>query len=165
LFCPITQPRDLAASSEKSHRIFVFILFIKRFSCDTESELFGNKPDAWIVRTLDGMIKGVVEVKRPGKKEKSFEDPLIYGQVFDYLLRARSFYNLSNVFAILSNYKEWQVLWLKDSDHSAQATTLQASSVLGNLQYDITSDRYTDCDVPAYLPRECYASKIYGWIW
>ncbi len=62
---------------------------------------------------------GVVEVKRPGKGIMDSEQ--VHGQIYDHMMRLRSFHGLRHVFGIVSTYNQWRVYWLNDCNEIAQS--------------------------------------------
>ena len=91
----------------------------------SELSVFGDRADIWVMRRR-GIPVGVVEVKKPGSHIMS--DPLVAGQIFDYMTRLRSFYGLDSVFGLVTTYREWRVFWLEDSDAAAASETVAAPS-------------------------------------
>jgi hypothetical protein len=98
---------------------------LERGSVDCRNELgiFDVRPDIWIVRE-NRMPIGVVEVKKPNPKIMQSEH--VHGQIYDYMLRLRSFFGLQNVFGIVATYESWRVYWLPsgNTDDVANATSL-----------------------------------------
>jgi hypothetical protein len=72
----------------------------------------------------------VIEVKRPGMFEgKSIiENKIVLGQLYDYMLRLRSFHGLQNVFGIVTTYNEWRICWLPEADSAAYATSVSTDT-------------------------------------
>ncbi len=85
--------------------------------CYNELSIFRLRADIWIVVQKTGLPIGVVEVKKP--EEKILKSNLVHGQIFDYLLRLKSFHGLEHVFGIVTTYKEWRFCWLENSDEFA----------------------------------------------
>lgn len=81
------------------------------------------KADFWVI-SCNGFPVGAIEVKKPGKGNPETN----YGQLFDYMLRIRSFHGIRSVFGICTNFLEWTICWLPDSDVAALATSLDYSS-------------------------------------
>ncbi len=88
------------------------------------------KADFWVI-SYNGYPIGAREIKKPEtlkKRQNMTKDQetkkLIYGQLFDYLMRIRSFHGVRFVFGIFSDFKEWRVCWLPDSELLAQSTIL-----------------------------------------
>ena len=97
-----------------------------------EMNLTDQKADFWVL-SLNGFPIGAVEVKKPycstsakeiHKSKIDENKKFFYGQLFDYLVLARSFYGLTNMLGILTNYDEWEICWLPDSDQCALSTDL-----------------------------------------
>jgi hypothetical protein len=55
------------------------------------------------------------------------EKATLLGQIFDYMCLLRAQYGLRFVFGILSNYSEWRIVWLPDTQCAAEATCLPFS--------------------------------------
>ncbi|KJE91740.1 hypothetical protein CAOG_02834 [Capsaspora owczarzaki ATCC 30864] len=86
--------------------------------------------DLWHVSWL-GIGHGALVIKKPSapeptsspkyeeqRKQLALEDsdnPLILGQLYDYLQELRITYNLNSVFGILTNYMYWRICWLDDA--------------------------------------------------
>lgn len=107
-------------------------------------------PDGWVFRIAgpDGvaihMPIGVVEVKKPstnstGSQSASrssvhdadhLDDAAVLGQIYDYLCLMRLYYGLTNAFGILTNYVEWRIVWLPDTDNVAQAKQVPLPQVI-----------------------------------
>lgn len=51
-------------------------------------------------------------VAKPGK---SLDTKQVGSELYDYMLRLKSFYGLHYAFGIVSSYEEWQIFWLSDS--------------------------------------------------
>ena len=52
------------------------------------------------------------------------DKPTLLGQIFDYMCMLRTQYGLRYVFGIVTNYAEWRIVWLPDTEAAAQATEL-----------------------------------------
>jgi hypothetical protein len=68
-----------------------------------------------------GVPIGVVQVKKPGND--ILLNPLVVGQLFDYMLRLQSYFGLEHVFGLVSTYEKWRVCWLPLSESAATATS------------------------------------------
>ena len=73
-----------------------------------------------------GIPVGVCEVKRPGKH--IMNSPYIFGQIYDYMLRLRTFHGLKHVFGIVSTYEQWRLFWLEDCCDAAISTVLPSNN-------------------------------------
>lgn len=77
--------------------------------------VFQLRTDIRIV-TSAGVPIGVVKVKKPPSKSDAaataLDDVLLAGEVYDYLLRLRSFHGLRHCFGIVTNYLSWRIFWL-----------------------------------------------------
>ena len=94
----------------------------KYLSVFSELRMFSLRPDLWVVRTSNGMPIGVIEVKKPGKVAGGtpvLDDPILAGQIFDYMMCLRQFNGLRNIFGIITTYNEWKICWLEDTDKAA----------------------------------------------
>jgi hypothetical protein len=78
------------------------------------------KADFWVI-SHNGFPVGAIEVKKPGGGD-DFSRNL--GQLFDYMLRIRSFHGIRSVFGICTNFTEWNICWFPDSDSAAKKTSL-----------------------------------------
>lgn len=78
------------------------------------------RPDAVVLRFVNGAAISVIEVKMPGKKDdnalKFLSNGAVLGQVLDYLLTLRRYHGVEHPFAILTTYTHWRVCWLPISD-------------------------------------------------
>jgi len=79
-----------------------------------------------VVMNERGVPVGVCEVKKPGRT--IINSPVVHGQIYDYMLRLRSFHGLKHVFGIVSTYEQWRLYWLDDCCSAATATDLAAAS-------------------------------------
>ncbi len=87
-----------------------------------EMEITELKADIWIL-SHNGHPVGALEVKKPGNVSPEAQN-IHFGQLYDYLLRIRSFYGLKYVLGLYTNWDEWRFGWLSDSDASAEASNL-----------------------------------------
>jgi len=94
--------------------------------CYNELSIFKLRPDIWVVMNERGVPVGVCEVKKPGRT--IINSPVVHGQIYDYMLRLRSFHGLKHVFGIVSTYEQWRLYWLDDCCSAATATDLAAAS-------------------------------------
>jgi len=85
-----------------------------RLSICNELSIMKVCPDIWVVMTASGKPVGVCEVKTPGST--IMNSRMLHGQIYDYMLRLRSFHGLKRVFGIVSTYRQWRLYWLNDSD-------------------------------------------------
>ncbi len=96
--------------------------------CYQELSIFKLRADIWIVVDATGVPVGVVEVKKPGKK--IMQSDYVHGQIYDYMMRLRSFHGLKHVFGIVSTYNQWRVYWLNDCNEIAQSTSYRLTGIL-----------------------------------
>ena len=121
-----------------------------RLRCDLA--IASLKADIWVI-CCNGYPVGAVEIKKPRKKKSSgstFHNPKVQGQLFDYMLRIRSFHGLRHVFGIMTDFEYWRVCWLPDSDDAAHATDLSYSVHTNNI------------DVGCAAARVLHGSEIYS---
>jgi hypothetical protein len=106
------------------------------------------RPDIWLVLSSHRMPVGVIEVKKPGST--IMQKPLVFGQIYDYLLQLQSFNGLKTPFGIVTTYVEWRICWLANdsSDNLAASTFHDTSSVEAKTSdIDETMNYTTDLDV------------------
>lgn len=87
--------------------------------CYHELSIFKLRPDIWVVMNERGVPVGVCEVKKPGSS--IMDSPVVHGQIYDYMLRLRSFHGIKHVFGIVSTYHQWRLYWLEDCAAAAAA--------------------------------------------
>ncbi|KAB2877428.1 hypothetical protein F9K33_16430 [bacterium] len=125
----IFSSRELQASTESDVQGFVKTVLKdmmyaarveEKLSVLAEMTISELKADFWIL-SFNGYPVGAVEVKKPGRVNKQ-QQYINYGQLYDYLLRIRSFHGIRNVIGLFTNWDEWTFGWLEDSDLSAVAT-------------------------------------------
>jgi hypothetical protein len=110
---------------------------LNELKCQEDLGVFNETPDIWVV-TSRGIPVGVIEVKRPD--DKIMEEPLAHGQIYDYMLRLRSFHGLKHVFGIVTTYKQWRVYWLPSTDPIAASDTINsAAEQEEDYRYDINN--------------------------
>ena len=109
-------------------------------------EIADLKADIWIISS-NGYPVGAVEIKKPSKEgaESTMNDGKVQGQLFDYMLRIRSFHGLRHVFGILTNFEEWRICWLPDSDDAAKATNLMYELDADNININAATERVLYC--------------------
>jgi len=73
------------------------------------------RPDIWVVEKM-GLPVGVVEVKTPSRSLDPLESPSVAGQIYDYMMKLRSFYGLQAIFGIITTYAEWRICWLHTTE-------------------------------------------------
>jgi hypothetical protein len=57
------------------------------------------------------------------------DKPTLLGQIFDYMCMLRTQYGLRYVFGVVTNYAEWRIVWLPDTEAAALATELPYQNV------------------------------------
>ncbi|CAG8635828.1 5991_t:CDS:2 [Paraglomus brasilianum] len=80
-----------------------------------------QRPDIWVI-CCNGLPVGFIEIKKPSGA--IMDEPLLAGQVFDYLMLLKSFYGIEFQFGIISTYELWRVFWLHKTDPVAQMNTV-----------------------------------------
>ncbi|CAN0211480.1 unnamed protein product, partial [Ectocarpus fasciculatus] len=152
---------DVGYSTEKDiHNLFHDVCFdmLKIANLDNELklrcdlEIASLKADIWVI-CCNGYPVGAVEIKKPRKDKSSastFHHPKVQGQLFDYMLRIRSFHGLRHVFGIMTDFEDWRICWLPDSDEAALAT---------ELSYSLHTD---NIDVGCADARVLHGSEIYS---
>ena len=87
-----------------------------------EISVFQSRPDLWILhrKFYEGhsVPIGVVEVKKP---TSNLNNERMHGQLYDYLKMLKVNFTLNFAIGILTNFNDWQVLWLHDNDGDAIA--------------------------------------------
>ena len=142
---------------------------IDEIEYQSELGVLGLQPDVWALQ-IGGFPVGVVEVQKPGKN--IMEKNVVHGQIYDYMLRLKSFFGLESVFGIVTCYQHWRVYWLEGSEKLAEATTVKSISVQ---KFSLpTKHRYIPADIqlatdsvellsPRYkVKRQLYASQSYS---
>lgn len=94
--------------------------------CYNELSIFKLRPDIWVVMNDRGVPVGVCEVKKPGRS--IINSSFVHGQIYDYMLRLRSFHGLRYVFGIVSTYEQWRLYWLDDCAAAASASVSAPAS-------------------------------------
>jgi len=88
--------------------------------------VFQLRADIWVV-TAAGVPVGVIKVKKPplgdANPADALNDMVLGGEVFDYLLRLKSFHGLRHCSGVVTNYLSWRIFWLSsdEADKSAAA--------------------------------------------
>lgn len=80
----------------------------------------------FLVISFNGYPVGAVAVNKPETLTKRCLPPFRarkmksrYGQIFDYLMRIRSYHGVRFVFGIVTDFEEWRICWLPDSESLA----------------------------------------------
>jgi hypothetical protein len=112
--------------------------------CDLE--VADLKAHIWII-SVNGYPVGAVEIKKPSKKgaASTMNNSTVQGQLFDYMMRIRSFHGLRHVFGIMTDFEEWRICWLPDTDGAAGATDLTYKLDSDNIDIDAASNRVLHC--------------------
>ncbi|XP_004348839.1 hypothetical protein CAOG_02089 [Capsaspora owczarzaki ATCC 30864] len=100
-----------------------------------------QKSDLWYVSWL-GIGHGAIEVKKPSAPEPTsspkyeeqrkhlaladMHNPLILGQLYDYLQELRITFKPNALFGILTNYMYWRICWLDEPEANRLAACSQA---------------------------------------
>jgi len=94
-----------------------------------------GRPDVWVV-DIGGIPRLIVEVKSP-TQDNMVDKPAVCGQLFDYLVAARSFAG-SRAIGVITDVRDWKVCWLPSEYRLAATTTLE--SVLSTEDSDFQAD-------------------------
>lgn len=97
-----------------------------------ELSVFRLRPDIWVLVKQNGIPIGVVEVKKPGGK--ILESGFVFGQIYDYLLRLKSFHGLKFAFGIVATYNEWRIFWLPEGDEAAATTVSKGPEIQATVE-------------------------------
>jgi hypothetical protein len=89
----------------------------KYASVFTEVGIFHIRPDVLVV-TAQGVPVGVVQVKKPdaSRQPPALNHANVLGELNDLMARLKSFYGISPVFGLLTNFVSWRVAWLPKDD-------------------------------------------------
>lgn len=90
-----------------------------KIQCFNELSVFDLRPDIWLV-LAGGFPIGVVEVKT--HSNDILKSPRVCGQIFDYMLRLKSFFGLTHVFGLVTTYERSRIFWFDESDAVANAS-------------------------------------------
>ena len=90
---------------------------VKSVTLIKEIETGRQIPDIWVLLDSNGLPICICEVKMPTKG--ILADPVVLGQVFDYMVMLRAMYGLRDVFAIITTYTEWIIGCLPDTSERA----------------------------------------------
>jgi hypothetical protein len=115
--------------------------------CYNELSIFKLRPDIWVVMNERGVPVGVCEVKKPGRT--IMESTVVHGQIYDYMLRLRSFHGIKHVFGIVSTYEQWRLYWLEDCAPAAAATALPVAAPSVDSQPSSAASPATAADAAA----------------
>jgi hypothetical protein len=117
----------------------------KEIYITNELSISSCKSDLWVF-TFDNYPVGSFEVKKPNLDGSSIMDnKLLLGQIFDYMMKIRSVNGMRYVFGVITDYREWRICWLNDSDAAATTAELCSLKDVENIS----------------LSRELRVSKIY----
>lgn len=85
-------------------------------------EVLDYDPDLWAV-SINGFPYGVVEARRSNSNGASIMgDEKKFGQLLDYLNITRAFYGVKRLYGILTDYNEWRICWITESDPITERT-------------------------------------------
>jgi hypothetical protein len=126
----------------------------------------------------NGIPVGVIEVKKAPTEnhENPIEDDYIYGQIYDYMRRLETFYGLSEVFGIITNYSTWKLCWLNDPQIPNKINRINVNDTNTNTNTDMSQEIkivrikkekkkgsfYPDSP-PAEDSRRFYGTKLIEW--
>jgi len=98
-------------------------------SVDDNSENKKHKtsiPDLWIVIDDDYRPILAIEIKSPRNTNSSTRtdshinsNANVTGQLYDYMIKQKSFYNQKFIFGILTSLDEWKICWLSNTNEAA----------------------------------------------
>ena len=98
-------------------------------SCRQHMSLFQKyQPDLWVVCSF-GVPIGIVEVKKPFGSPLS--NPNVIGQMYDYLSQLMHYTGRCHVFGILTDYNEWRIVWLPETNDAAMSATINTNDDAG----------------------------------
>uniref|UniRef100_A0A6C0ADY9 Uncharacterized protein n=1 Tax=viral metagenome TaxID=1070528 RepID=A0A6C0ADY9_9ZZZZ len=78
-----------------------------------------NYPDVIIIKTRKNKPIIAMEIKKPYINKKGvniLDDDNVIGQIYDYMLSIKSFYNQKNVYGILTSLSGWKILSLPEEE-------------------------------------------------
>lgn len=111
------------------------------------------KPDLWVVIDNDYRPVLVIEVKSPcdtnSRAKSKINDKKITGQLYNYMLKLKSFYGQRYVFGIVTTLDEWKIYWLPDTNDYAQ------ENILNHLDIELYDNNEDNEN------REVYSSRVY----
>lgn len=106
---------------------------------------------SWIVIKNDHRAKTAGEIKVPKTVNENSVDAIredqTIGQIYDYMMSQKHFYNQKYVFGILTTLDEWKFCWLPDTDECAREDFLLPESHVSQFKNK---------------PREIHSTKIYS---
>jgi flagellar biosynthesis GTPase FlhF len=71
------------------------------------------RADFWVISS-NGFPVGAIEVKKPDGEDSNEETRKMHlGQLFDYLMRIRTFHGVRNLIGILTDFESWTILLAK----------------------------------------------------
>ena len=133
----------------------------------TVTEKTYDRPDLWALLNYDFRPILPVEMKQPVKNETDSKLPSalavatlnsnVSGQLYDYMLKEKYFYNQKYIFGILTSLDEWKICWLPNCDKYAKADFL----IENDLEEDFSeSDQELNVD-DLKDERIIHSTKIY----
>ena len=132
---------------------------VKKDKTKKDEKYKRSTPDSWIVLNNDGRPILVIEIKSPGttfatgsEGKSKIEHRNVTGQLFDYMIKLKSFYNQKYVFGILTTLDEWKICWLADSDKCAESDVLLELGIEEDDTYELENIDYK---------RTVHSSKTY----
>ena len=144
-------------------------------SCRQHMSLFQKyQPDLLVVCSF-GVPIGIVEVKKLFGSPLS--NPNVIGQMYDYLSQLMHYTGRCHVFGILTDYNEWRIVWLTETNDAAMSATINTNGDAGQqrVQGPLT---FLLLDVPDWdrevttsfgeetecqLERHVYGTSIISW--
>ena len=109
-------------------------------------------PDFWVTLNNDYRPILVIEVKSPIGQDSSSKTKInntkISGQLYDYMLKLKTFYNQKYVFGIVTTLDEWKICWLPNGDDCAISEIL--------LENNLEENEYVQIN-----DREIHSTRVY----
>lgn len=129
--------KDILKMMALSHYLSICETISIRTTMDDENNVL-NIPDLIIIKTRHNFPILVIEVKSPSQgKENILENKKVLGQIYDYMLSLKSFYNTKEVYGILTTLKEWRFLKLpEDEDLDVSERKIMATKI-----YDLSDKK------------------------
>ena len=120
-----------------------------------------NIPDVTIVKTRELNPVLPIEIKIPPEGDVDIlNNKKVIGQLYDYMLSIKSFYNKKKVFGILTTLKGWRFLWLPNEEE----IDLKDRTVYITETYDISHPDLAKIIISVIiraLESEFYSVKIF----
>jgi hypothetical protein len=115
--------------------------------------------DLSVIKSPDGNVLGVVEVKKPATR--CLSNKMVVTQITNYMQELHYTYSTQYVFGITTTYSKWKIYWLSNADNLAKATTIEEAIKVINSKTSNTIDEelvyhskeydYDDKELPLVL--------------